>query len=211
VVSAAFADRLRVLGHIRRFSPGTTIVHAADHSTSVHLLTAGRAKVVRFTRDGNEVFIEHREAGELVGELGVLAGQPRSASVIAEGAVQTVEVDAARFVEELRGDPSASLPLLVELANLLHESASTRAVLRSGDVAARIATRLVQLAGGGHGPDACPVRIDIRHDDLAAWAAVNRETVTRALGRLRAEDLLRTGRGWVEVLDLRRLAERAVE
>lgn len=211
MVSAAFAERLQAIGTVRRFEPGATIIHAADPSTAVHLVLTGRARVVRFTKDGNEVFIEHRGAGELVGELGVLAGQPRSASVVADGPVGTVEVDAVSFVEELRGDPSASLPLLAELAALLHDAATTRVVLRSGDVAARIATRLVQLVGDRYSPDGTCARIDIRHDDLAAWASVNRETVTRALSRLRSENLLRTGRGWVEVLDLRRLSQRAAD
>jgi len=48
-------------------------------------------------------------------------------------------------------------------------------------------------------------------DDLAAWASVNRETVTRALGRLREEALIATGRGWIEVLDRDGLLRRAAD
>jgi len=39
---------------------------------------------------------------------------------------------------------------------------------------------------------------------------VNRETVTRALGRLRDEGLIRTGRGYVDVVDPVGLARRAM-
>jgi CRP-like cAMP-binding protein len=75
-------------------------------------------------------------------------------------------------------------------------------------VASRVAARLGELASDdGATP---PIRVACRHEDLASWVSVNRETVTRALGRLRDEGLIRTGRGYVDVVDPVGLARRAM-
>ena len=47
--------------------------------------------------------------------------------------------------------------------------------------------------------------VSLRHDDLAAWAGVNREAVSRALGQLRQKRLVATARGRIDLLDLPRL------
>ncbi len=49
-------------------------------------------------------------------------------------------------------------------------------------------------------------RIDLTQQDLADILLLEREVVSRALGRLRAEELVATHRGWLEVKDKARLA-----
>jgi CRP-like cAMP-binding protein len=203
-----FRARLEQLGAPRRFESGDVVFHAGDTSRSVHLIRRGGARIVRWTADGNEVVIEEKHPGQLIGEFGALDSLPRSASVIAVGRLDTVEVAGAAFVELLDQHPRAAMPLLREMARLLRNASETRVVLRSADIASRLAARLSELAMEAGGPS--PIRVRCRHEDLAGWAAVNRETVTRALGRLRDEGLITTGRGHVDVVDPDALARRAL-
>jgi CRP/FNR family transcriptional regulator, cyclic AMP receptor protein len=204
-----FRARLEELGTARRFERGEIVFHAGDVSQTVHLIRRGVGRIVRWTADGNEVVLEEKRAGQLIGEFSALDALPRSASVVAVGRLDTVEVSGPTFVKLLDEHPRAAMPLLREMARLLRNAGETRVVLRSGDVASRVAARLGELATDDTaGP---PIRIACRHEDLASWVSVNRETVTRALGRLRDEGLIRTGRGYVEVVDPVGLARRAMQ
>jgi CRP-like cAMP-binding protein len=200
--------RFEELGRPRHFEPGEIVCHLGDVSKTVHLIQRGAARVVRWTTDGNEVVFEEKRPGQLIGEFSALDALPRSADVVAVGPLETVEVPGPAFVQLLDEHPSAAMPLLREMARLLRNADETRVVLRSGDVASRVAARLGELATD-EGAES-PIRVACRHEDLASWVSVNRETVTRALGRLRDEGLIRTGRGYVDVVDPVGLARRAM-
>jgi CRP-like cAMP-binding protein len=203
-----FRARLEQSGTARRFERGEIVFHAGDESKTVHIIRRGVARIVRWTADGNEVVLEEKRAGQLIGEFSALDALPRSASVVAVGRLDTIEVPGPAFVRLLDENPQAAMPLLREMARLLRVAGETRVVLRSVDVASRVAARLGELASDEGDP---PIRIACRHEDLASWVSVNRETVTRALGRLRDEGLIRTGRGYVEIVDPVGLARRATQ
>jgi CRP-like cAMP-binding protein len=208
-LDAEFRSEFERAGRSRRFDSGEMILHTGDVSRSVHLIRKGAAKIVRWTHDGNEVVIDERRSGQLLGEFGAIDALPRSASAVALGRVETVELSSEAFLALLDRHPRAALPLLREMSRLLRTASETRVALRSGDVVGRIAARLTELAeSAGSVP---PISVQVRHEDLAAWASVNRETATRALGRLRDEGLIQTGRGRVEVIDPAGLARRALD
>jgi CRP-like cAMP-binding protein len=204
-----FRARLEESGTPRRFERGEIVFHAGDDSKTVHVIRRGVARIVRWTADGNEVVLEEKRAGQLIGEFSALDALPRSASVVAKSRLDTIEVPGPAFVRLLDEHPRAAMPLLREMARLLRNAGETRVVLRSGDVGSRVAARLGELASDDAGDP--PIRIACRHEDLASWVSVNRETVTRALGRLRDEGLIRTGRGFVEIVDPVGLARRATQ
>jgi CRP-like cAMP-binding protein len=55
------------------------------------------------------------------------------------------------------------------------------------------------------------VTLVLGQDDLAAWVGATREATSRALGRLRAEGWLATGRQRIVLIDLPALRRRAME
>jgi CRP/FNR family transcriptional regulator, cyclic AMP receptor protein len=67
---------------IRTFPAQVMIVHEGDPSHSLYLILEGRVKVFTGTEDGREALLCTQAAGEYFGEMGLLDGAPRSASVI---------------------------------------------------------------------------------------------------------------------------------
>ena len=67
-------------GEVRELAPGEIIFSEGDPADSVLLVLSGKL-LVFVTRDGRELPLTTSEAGSLLGELGVLCGIPRSASV----------------------------------------------------------------------------------------------------------------------------------
>jgi CRP-like cAMP-binding protein len=60
--------------------------------------------------------------GELVGEIAVLDGGPRTATVVADGPVRVLEISRDELMRVLEADPKAATALIAVLASRFRES-----------------------------------------------------------------------------------------
>src|ERR1700712_1446868 len=67
----------------RRFAKREFVVHKGDAGSSLLMLISGRLQVIALSEDGREVGLNFVEAGDFFGELSIIDGGPRSASIIA--------------------------------------------------------------------------------------------------------------------------------
>ena len=103
--------RVAKLARIRRFGPGSTLVRAGDPGRSFFVLLDGTAKVVRSGGRSRRLGI-----GDYFGEMALLDGAPRSASVVAEGEVLALSIDRSGFTKLLGAEPALAQTLLRTLA-----------------------------------------------------------------------------------------------
>ena len=80
------------------FEPGAALMTQGESGDDYYILTAGSASV---RQDGAE--IRRLQAGDGCGEIALLRGVPRTASVIAEGAVETYRLHRAAFIAAVTG------------------------------------------------------------------------------------------------------------
>lgn len=86
------------LGRRRLFKPGDVLMRQGEPSTSIHFLLEGRVCVERSRRtDDRPIRLAELGAGAVVGEMGVVIDIPRSATVTAIAATETLELDALNF------------------------------------------------------------------------------------------------------------------
>ena len=81
---------------LRRFLSGQTIIREGDAASSFFVLTKGAASVRQNGPDG-EREISTLKAGDFFGEIGLLSGTPRNATVRATAPSEVLELDAAGF------------------------------------------------------------------------------------------------------------------
>ena len=86
VVALAYFSLLAVLLVLWHMSPGLVLIREGDPGTAVYLLLAGSVKVTGATDEGGSL-LAIRVGGDLVGELAVLDGRPRVATVTTPGPV----------------------------------------------------------------------------------------------------------------------------
>lgn len=204
---------LEAAGRRRRFRPRQRLFREGEPGDHVVAIVAGRVKVSVQTRSGREILLAVKEPGDLVGELSVIDGRPRSATATALEPVDALVVTAPAFVEFLESHPRIAVRLLKALAAQIR-AADRRSVDRdAGDITCRVARRLVDLAErlGEHRGSGVEVTLAVSQDDLAAWVGATREATSRALGRLRSEGWLTTGRQRIVLIDLPALRRRAHE
>lgn len=80
----------------RRFLAGQTIIREGDPADSFFILTRGAASVRQNGPDG-EREISTLKAGDFFGEIGLLSGTPRNATVRATAPTEVLELDAEGF------------------------------------------------------------------------------------------------------------------
>lgn len=99
---AAFQDEhlklILSLSKLQWYDPGEVILREGEYGAWMYFVIAGRVGV---ERQGQEISCLRR-AGEVFGEMGVIDGEQRSATVRAEAETMLLAVDAA-FLDRLRG------------------------------------------------------------------------------------------------------------
>lgn len=204
-LSTADQRELLRLGTPRSFPAGAPLLRQDDPSNHVFLLRAGCVKVVSHGDDGYYVVLGIRDAGDIVGEMSSLLGQPRSASVYAIRDVEAVVIPAGWFNAFIRGHTDAAVALHWSFCARLREADRSRKEAAIRSVEQRLAALLLDLAEryGDRGQAGGAILIDlpISQDDIAGLVLASRRTLARALMQLRREHVIATGRRRIVIED----------
>jgi CRP/FNR family cyclic AMP-dependent transcriptional regulator len=201
------ARELRALGRVRSYETGDTIFHQGDDAGSVSILIDGHVKVTSHGAAGKEVILAFRGPGDIVGEVGAIAGSARSSAVRALEPVQTLAVGAADFRRFLDTHARASMNLVLMLIERLRTADEARIEFAGHDVVGRVARRLVELSERFGVPcdDGVEVKLALSQEEMAAWTASSREAVAKAMRLLRELGWIETHRRRVVVRDIESL------
>jgi CRP-like cAMP-binding protein len=183
----------------RQFSAGAIICHQGDPGSSCHIIIGGRVRVFVMDEDGRELSVRIMGPGEIIGEMALLESLPRSASVEAMEKTHTLELNRDTLLRCLQESPQLSLNLLQSLSSRLRSSTAEAGELASLTVVERLMRRLQELAeiAGQPASDGVRVMLPMTQQELATLVGTSRESVNRALVRLRRQGKIRLEQGWV--------------
>lgn len=131
---AAVASRGRVFDALA----GTVLMREGDIANSLYVLLDGTVRVVRNDPFGGQVEVGFRRAGDCFGEMALIDGGARSASVIAATPVTVFELERELFLALISPSPDLLAKLLRELSRMIRE-VSERVVREDLERRARIA------------------------------------------------------------------------
>lgn len=211
LLSREEAADLAQRGRLRQWRRGDALFREAAVSDSVLVLRTGRVKVCSSTAAGTEVVLAVRGPGALLGELSAIDRYPRSATVTALEPVTALVVPSSAFESYLQSRGRVAFLLMRLLSGRLRDADRKRVEFGAHDTATRVAVRLCELVDrfGEPTEDGLRIALPLSQDELAGWTGASREAVSKALGALRAEGLIRTSRLSVVVRDLAGLRARA--
>ena len=118
--TSAGAQMLMDRGEIKEYLPQEVLFKEGDLPTVVVLVLTGKMHVF-VERQGNELVLTDVGPGTIVGELALLCGIPRSASVRASEKSAALQWSAAAFRQLLLGDVSLSQQIFKESLRTLIE------------------------------------------------------------------------------------------
>lgn len=207
------AEELRRLGARRRFPAGAVLFVTGDPAHEALVLLSGEVKVSVGSAEGKEIVLEVFEAGALLGELSVIDGKPRSATVTALTPVEVLAVAAGSFNDFLDRHPKVLRRLLIDVIGRLRSRVRHQLEFGAGDALGRVCARLADLADryGEPDGDVVVVHSPLNQSELAAWTGLSREAVVKALRALRQLEWVDVRGRTLVVRDLDRLRARATQ
>jgi CRP/FNR family transcriptional regulator, cyclic AMP receptor protein len=199
-------ERIAQVAIPRSFPKGARIFHEGDQSDACYVIRAGEVRVTREHSDGRAIALATLGPGELVGELAMLDGGVRSASVETLSEVDLLAVAAADMRGLLERNAQITAKLVIALTKRLRETNERISRQSFQTVPSRVAGVLSQLVteeNAEQGRDGVTIRMN--QADLAQLAGTSRESVSRFLAVLERAGVVRVGRGRVTVLEPPRL------
>jgi CRP-like cAMP-binding protein len=170
-----------------------TLFTAGDAGDGCYHVSSGLLKVNMVSAAGAERILAILGPGAMVGELAMLDGLPRSASVVSVRESELLFISRSRFEEFTTRNPEVYKHLIALLASRLRETDEVIAAESFLPLKGRVAMTLLELADH-FGDDVGAGRTVIRHKfgqgELAAMAGIARENVNRILADWKRKKLV---------------------
>jgi CRP/FNR family transcriptional regulator, cyclic AMP receptor protein len=161
-----------------------TLFTTGDPGDGCYLVERGMLKVTMVSAAGGERILAILGPGALVGELSMIDGEPRSASVSALRDSELRFLGRDRFDAFAARNPDVYRHIMGVLAKRLRDTNSVVAAASFLTLKGRVARALLSLAeafGNDVGGGRIVVRQKVTQSDLAAMAGIARENVSRIL------------------------------
>ncbi|MGI4878997.1 MAG: Crp/Fnr family transcriptional regulator [Janthinobacterium lividum] len=205
-------DRVRAAVRARGYVRGETVIEHQDTGGDVFLLFSGQLLANRYSAAGREISYRRILAGSYFGELAAFDGQPRSVNVVALSEARVGCIPARTFRDLIDTSPSFAGALLADMASRVRELSNRLFEASAVTVPGRVDAELIRLAiAAGVDGNRAVIAQAPTHAEFAALIGGQRETVTRALGRLADLGIVvKRGRDLV-IADVEALIERVEE
>ncbi len=131
----------------RSFRTGDIIVHEEDdeHQT-FFIIVSGSVYVTVLSSEGKQAILATLRSGEFFGEMAILDGEPRSASVVAAEKCALLMLYRKPFIEILQKYPKIAIAMLIEMSHRIRRTNRHVNTLSMMSVYGRVADVLLRLA-----------------------------------------------------------------
>jgi CRP-like cAMP-binding protein len=187
----------------QRFKRGECIVTQGQTSNALFILLTGRARVLMSDKRDREVILASMQAGDHVGEMSLIDGEPHSATVQAEIMTDTLVLGRKDFLRCLSENSAMAHSVMRELVHRLRVADHKIGSLALMGVYARVANVMLESAvadtGGG-----LLIPHKVSRQDVAKMVGASREMVSRVMKDFEEQGFLQTlDQGLIRVHDRR--------
>ncbi|MGH3694135.1 MAG: Crp/Fnr family transcriptional regulator [Pseudonocardiaceae bacterium] len=196
-------------GRFRSYAPGQIIFHQGDPGDHLYAVIEGLVKVVFASERGDEMVLNIMGPGEIFGELALLDGSPRSASIVVLQLTSVFVLPRGQLLELMSSNPALAdgfLKLIGKLVRKLTEQAGDLAFL---DLKGRLAKLLLQLSTTDDNVHGVVLDAGLTQSDLAGMIGASRPAVNRALQSFAARGLIEIQGRTIVLRDLDSLFRRS--
>ncbi|MBC7573928.1 MAG: Crp/Fnr family transcriptional regulator [Herminiimonas sp.] len=182
LASLSDEEVLKIKGEFRfrRYDRRDTVLQKGGDGDNLLFLLSGQMQVIDVTEDGRAIGLRMLQAGDFFGEIAVINGSTRSATVVALTEVLVGFLPRAVALDLFANSPSVANLMLRHLAQKVERDSHLRALLSIQNAPRRIYAFIDLLkqasADGTHVVENLPT-----HQDIAIMINTSRETVTRTL------------------------------
>ena len=112
----------------KAYADGELIIRAGETGSCMYVIQEGRVEVYT-VKNGREVRLAVREAGDFFGEMAIFEREKRSANVRAMGGARVLTIDKSNFLRRIHEDPTLAFRIVQEMSSRIRELSETVARL----------------------------------------------------------------------------------
>lgn len=170
----------------KHFKKNSIILMEDDSKNFMYVVFSGKIKVVRITTDGKEQILVIRKRGDFFGEMTLLDGKSQPATIVAMEDAEVGLISKVDFERYFMKDTNVLKELISMLCERLRESWVMLRVLGLPDAETRVRAVLTHISSiyGIKDVRGIIIPIKLTHKEIADFASLARETVSRLLARL---------------------------
>jgi CRP/FNR family cyclic AMP-dependent transcriptional regulator len=180
----------------KQFSRGQVVLFEEDTSKYMYIIFSGKVKVVQVSDEGKERILAIHKRNEFFGELAMFDGKTSPATVIAMEETTIGLLSKENFERFVLKNEKLLYQFIAMLCSRLRESWQMLKIMSFADAEERVRAVIKNMIKlyGVKDQRGVLVTLKLTHREIANYASVSRETVSRLLKRL-------TNEGEIEVLD----------
>jgi CRP/FNR family transcriptional regulator, cyclic AMP receptor protein len=202
--------RLAEASRTRRFGRGQYIWFQGDPGDTLLVVCGGLVKVVLGSEGGEEAVLVTLGSCEVLGELALLDGQARSASVVAVEPTTALMLTRATVLDVMSRHPTVLDGMLRALGRLVRRLTEQTGDFVFLDLGGRLAKLLLRLAEGRvSAGDGVVLDTGLTQSELAAMVGASRPAVNKVLHLFASRGLIRVDGQVIVLQDLAGLRRRA--
>jgi CRP/FNR family cyclic AMP-dependent transcriptional regulator len=199
----------------RSVKPKTVIVSQGSGGRDMFIVASGSLKVSVLSDEGKEISFSVLRQGDYFGELSLIDGRRRSATVTAIEKTELLVLVQAEYQYLLNNYPQTATKLLTQmLLTLANRLRATDELYQDSvflDVSARLAKFLLSSSedAGGSGADERLVDIRLSQYELGTLVNASRESVNKQLRDWEAHGIVGVDKGKITILNPVSLQQKA--
>jgi CRP/FNR family cyclic AMP-dependent transcriptional regulator len=179
-----------------QYKKGDIIFHKTDLSTDLYIVNSGRLKAVLADEEGGEILLAQFDKGAFFGELSLLDGKGRSATIVADSDTELAVLNKDDFLDLLYKEPKIAVELMATLVERLRGADELIESLAFLEVGERLIRALLDAAeAGGAGGRGFLKAGKPTHKELAARIGSSREAVSKCMKVLSVKGIIKESGG----------------
>lgn len=177
------------------------------------IILSGWVKISTLSADGKEIIFDLLSEGEFFGELSVLDGEPRTATVTTLVPSVLVILERSFFIPFLENNPATAIRLLQLLVSRLRAVDTLLEAVLFFDSETRLAKRVIALKDiyGKVVGSTVQLELKVSQQDIANLVGITRESVNKHLKKWERAEIISLQQGRLTILNLPLLQEMASE
>ena len=177
-----------------RIAQGHVLFARGDAGNQLYLVAEGQVRLAISTAEGRELSFQIAVAGDLIGEIALLDGRPRSAEATALTAVTVFVIERNAFRELWSAHPGIANAVVTFLCRRLRDVSDRLEAVALYPMEVRLARFLLVALGERKAPPGkrVPLELGFTQTELAMLLGASRPKINSALGAL--EDAGAVGR-----------------
>jgi CRP/FNR family cyclic AMP-dependent transcriptional regulator len=207
-------DAVLSLAVKRSYKARDVVLRKGDPALQIFIIAKGRLKAITTGAEGRQAALSIMGPGEVFGEVAVLDGQPRSATITAIERCELLVIQRNDFFRFLEDSPKVGVKLLEVLARRLRHLSEKMADTTFLEIPGRLSKQLLRLAdryGRDIGSGAVRIELKLSQQELGDLVCATRESVNKQLRAWVSEKLIEHQDGRLVLLEvdaLRALGQR---